>query len=765
MGAIAVRRRSNYKAQRYVNAEAMLQTAFHSTLPKRVDFASPFNVTAENQSFTFMCFLERNRGICSSTGRYDAGFFYGKHDHGSSLLKGITIFTHTQTNTATEQKIAFFVYLGDGTQLSNVAIAKTAYVYSTDCLYHFALTVSQVHDIRTYTMYINGMQAAVSYTYQPFTASAVVSNTSDKLGWGEYNSQSYGHNGTLAHACICNKILTQQEIAYHAATAKLLTSAHESVQAYLPLTQPNGKIAYNAVEQYNYAKTTNITAVHSNLINYSDDEAGDVFCSSNKVWKEFYLPKGIYQANAYRMFNPSNADNAPSAPDSTDMQFGTGDFEYEIKLKFASFQASTTAEYLHLFDKVVDGSDRQLFTYHMAKFKLYMAKGSTKVVATQAYVNELCEIGKVHTIRFKKLTTNPANWKILIDGKEVAVLLENNGTFTDDILSNTAPAKFLYGSSVTEFLVHEMKLWKAGVLMARWSWNNRAGSKVFDLVGQNHISIPSYYYTSHGSRHWIEKKSEKCPVANALRFNKAQSQYLTVPNFVPTGENGYTMIAGFALESSRNFDSAWHDHFLSKRKSVSGDYRYIGYAGLYSTDAKNVIYLRDAVGAAPYEIKNRLKALNLLISTWKRIDSTSYLWELYLNGELVHSAIRTNMDFYTTTFDQLPGDLAIGADIGFIGTRHLDGYLFYTAIAKGIITAEQVAELNNNTLYLQPNKDWTNLDWQLLVNFNRIINTSGVYTLEDLSGKGHTITLRNFTSNNVTPGDAAYSLTPLNNLR
>lgn len=125
-------------------------------------------------------------------------------------------------------------------------------------------------------------------------------------------------NFVISHVCYFNDLLTQQEISYiHTQGGLIPESAHESCVAHYPLTQRqypkasadfiikhpqfslNDLVAFDVVEQYNYARVTPLTANHGELINFTDAEAGvDGLAPIGTAIKDFYLKTtlDIYEA-------------------------------------------------------------------------------------------------------------------------------------------------------------------------------------------------------------------------------------------------------------------------------------------------------------------------------------------------------------------------------------------------------------------------------------------------------------------------------------
>ncbi len=124
---------------------------------------------------------------------------------------------------------------------------------------------------------------------------------------GGWHNAGNGFNGLISQTSLHTKALTPQEISYiHTQGGLLPESAHESCIAHYPLTQRqypkasadfivkhpqfalNDLVAFDVVEQYNYAKVTALTANHGELMNFTDAE---VFNANKTSVKDFYLKR------------------------------------------------------------------------------------------------------------------------------------------------------------------------------------------------------------------------------------------------------------------------------------------------------------------------------------------------------------------------------------------------------------------------------------------------------------------------------------------
>lgn len=245
----------------------------------------------------------------------------------------------------------------------------------------------------------------------------------------------------------------------------------------------------------------------------------------------------------------------------------------------------------------------------------------------------------------------------------------------------------------------------------------------------------------------VEKSSLLPPLVNALRFTGTKRA--SVAQFNPSNENGYTFIFSFKIVEGTVFTS-----------QGDGLFRHLGSTGWdivlrgNGTDANYITFGGSITGRIVYLPDSiNIYDLHQLVLT-----STSDGYSFYLDGRQIGSG-----SYVPTGMDENPGDAYLAA---FVTSRAFQGNIVQTSIAKGTITPRQVIELWNNSLLSNPKASWTNLEWQLLPNFNHVNDDgAGNYTLTDNSPQNHTITLSGFSANNLDDQHPDYALTPINSLR
>lgn len=99
---------------------------------------------------------------------------------------------------------------------------------------------------------------------------------------------------TLKDLCLFNRELTQTEITYIYEVGVLPSSTHESVQFHLPLNHValidgTDRLMLDVIENYNYAKTVNLSAKHGVMSGWTDDELGlNTGTSTFTAYSDFY---------------------------------------------------------------------------------------------------------------------------------------------------------------------------------------------------------------------------------------------------------------------------------------------------------------------------------------------------------------------------------------------------------------------------------------------------------------------------------------------
>ncbi|HEY8936700.1 MAG TPA: hypothetical protein VIM65_15835 [Cyclobacteriaceae bacterium] len=324
-------------------------------------------------------------------------------------------------------------------------------------------------------------------------------------------------------------------------------------------------------------------------------------------------------------------------------------------------------------------------------------------------------------------------------------------------------------------------------VIAHYPLNHNMGLKAFDIVGQYNYAKITPLTAYHGDlinytndevgitnpliqTAWqniytnqpasMEEHTSLLESTKALKFVQANSHYLSVADFNPTKEKGYTYLIQFALNADRVFQVGKDDPLLAKM--VDSDFSRLKYlAGENGT--KNYYWVDFANSAASLVRRNSSLNTDLSKPTLAVcVDADTFYGfdkEAYSGFNFVDRIFNPMQGW-----DEIPGnpDLFIGR----IGTtsRYLDGYISFVGIWKGVLKSYQVANIINNGFISNASSEIM-ADCQLYLCFDEIINDAGVYKIKDWSPLNRTVVLNNYSLAEITPGNAAYKLIDLDSLR
>lgn len=261
----------------------------------------------------------------------------------------------------------------------------------------------------------------------------------------------------------------------------------------------------------------------------------------------------------------------------------------------------------------------------------------------------------------------------------------------------------------------------------------------------------------------IEKVSLLPPLKNALKFSAASFQHVTLPNSaIPYSSKGYVHVSFIVpdlTQDSRIVSLCCGDNLVlisynATSKVISCAYR----------DATGSIFTTSMV--------HDFKAGQIISLTW--VCEGSNIYRFRINGIKINYPFTTGSaanqkwfsdwarmtaynSFSTTTFFNLG---RVRRLIPVDETIYTDAIILDFHIGDYVPTAKEVIEWHNNSLLSNPKKQPF-----YRLNFNQIIDTAGVYSLQNNGSSGGSATLSGFTADNVNPAHASYSLTPINNLR
>lgn len=202
-----------------------------------------------------------------------------------TTFQGLWIYT---ANSAGKRKLRFALSeTGIKSEIETDSILETNRKYNIVCV--------KVGNKASagWAIYINGIkQVTTILSDQDISTITVTANTIYISGVGSTANIGWNHS-SLSNFIVATKNPTQKEISYvHANGGILPESTHQDCISHHPLQtayKAGTNYTPNAVEQYNYAKVTPLTANHGALLNYTDDELGlGADFDNNTAIKDFY---------------------------------------------------------------------------------------------------------------------------------------------------------------------------------------------------------------------------------------------------------------------------------------------------------------------------------------------------------------------------------------------------------------------------------------------------------------------------------------------
>ena len=242
---------------------------------------------------------------------------------------------------------------------------------------------------------------------------------------------------------------------------------------------------------------------------------------------------------------------------------------------------------------------------------------------------------------------------------------------------------------------------------------------------------------------------------NALSFVSANNHYLHVPNFNPVGGTagtGHTLVVGYALDTARGMNVT--DTLFSIRDAGSVSAWIV--AGEYTQNILIELYTKVNPGAVFNATPLDFKTGNDGLQYYAVFTKNAYGVLQYLNGVRDAAADYINGGYVDPDFSAFSSqDLYIGSDLPPSAGRYLGGFMSHLSFYTGQLTQTQITNLvNGNT------GNYNALsNCQLYLNFEKIYVNGSNYTLKDWSPQNRTVSLVNYTLNEVTPSDPSYRLT------
>lgn len=247
---------------------------------------------------------------------------------------------------------------------------------------------------------------------------------------------------------------------------------------------------------------------------------------------------------------------------------------------------------------------------------------------------------------------------------------------------------------------------------------------------------------------WLEKASLLPPLRNALKFKASASQHASIPLSFDNAK-GYSVVYCVANLSVISASLIWN------KQITSGDFQATFSNGNITTAMGN-----GGAGSAPVPHDTSFP-FQMICATIEPVAGGGCRTKAYSNGRKVYDQFGINVTLKETA--NTANSLFLTRRAG--GTNTMNATFLMFCICKGVVTAKQAAEMWNNSLLMQPKKEWSNLEWQLLPDFNQIIDTAGVFSLPNNVSVAGNLTLSGYTANNLDPLHADYALQSINSLR
>jgi hypothetical protein len=573
-------------------------------------------------------------------------------------------------------------------------------------------------------------------------------------------------NGEIGNLVVMKGFaLNEKDLSYLHLNNILPISSHPYVVAHYPLNQNFAQKAWDVVEQYNYAKVVPLTASHGDLMNFTNDEAGVTNPLIQTAWQNLY-------AKQKRGLNFLKATNL-----------------LQVQKVGAPLAVTTWSLYIHLMHEATEPVQKIIFSTlnGINEFGVYKIPNQH---ACQIIANSV-----LYGLTF-------GNFIPLDPNKGTGILFTSNGVTTrvflkrgeDDVYlfethPNTLPVFELnwFGNQTAGFQLYKSHIGRSSFFTKELSAReinlimNSPRSDEYLSIDQAHLNLDfgdvffsagDYFVRDRSANNNHAKIFNFAPVVDlpfraeqdtriserrkALRFVSASNHFLTIANFNPTKEKGYTIIVSSCLDVNRNYST---DILFSKGSNVTLEYKV-----LYGVNASKFIEynITDNIGVIQGRLIDHTNYNNSKITHQVMVEQIDNLMVTYLNG-FARSPGSTNS---LRGFNEIGNlDLHIGKDLPRLGSSNanLNGFIAHVSIYKGVLSQEQILNIVNNSL--GANINLRDLDCQLYLNFEEIINDAGTYKIKDWSPQNRTVILNNYSLAEITEGDPNYRLVDLDTLK
>ena len=570
----------------------------------------------------------------------------------------------------------------------------------------------------TIEWYLNGEYESNLFV---LTASSQFNFTSSTLHIGAIQSPTaatdYFH-GFINNFIIFNTSLNSAQAATLFAKAGAVErSLHANIIGHWPLTQVSyaGFNAWDTVEQYNYAKSAALTPNHGTLNGYTNSSLGGIDSATQTVIHNIHSKSVQSDLGLSEERAAQSSDYSTNLPSSSSFTFGA-------KAAFFDVDASGVSNYIMvacgarnrmtlrtasnqirqlIIDNVVLGpgaiqtsvvQDMGIDFNNKHNIFLISFNATNRDVIFATKSSDLIKIitvpvtgynwawvstgGRNINVRGEPFTSSSAVFDMKSVMSEAAVWTTNlSEAQLRDVLEQEDFSLF---SPDTEYFVSSDQDFPSFLNISE-----RNGNFAFDLTnvaGANYSGI------------FLEKRSGLPRIKKGLTLN-GTSEYFEIPNFNPTGENGYTFSFAFALDSNRVFRTNTQDTFFSMRGQGTDN---LIIRGVGNSKALNIIGFFSGNGLS-YNLNLGITG-SINLSDINQIDivienkSPGHVITTYLNG----SQIQVNSGVAVVDLSIITGSAFIARDDG--QSKFLQGRLFSFRISKSVSNAASIARTYNNSL-------------------------------------------------------------------
>ena len=573
------------------------------------------------------------------------------------------------------------------------------------------------------------------------------------------------------YLCINYNALVSSSLTLKGVTIDGAAATLDAVNSGASVTSSDGerRHVWDVVEQYNYAKTTPITANHGACVGYTDDEVGAVNPSSQTAFKDFYEKD---KPNFYG-FDFEGKNGSFEIPHAAALNIWTTNNKFSICLEIITGSDIFTTQTISAkirdsnpvygFDLKVQNQSFRLEWWEGAGGgfgRFYEAFSSTIQTNTKYLVVvfvDIVDASKTYFIvnsvqRFSGLSGDYSNTTVTVTNE---LSIGQRSQYSDrPLLANLFSVSYFNDELPASEILNFMRKkdyrghYNLSSFVEAYHLDPTNGGQLHSITGSNDSTVINGLTTADltiGSPFNLEKASIFPPRIKALTFN-GTNQYLRVPDLHPSKELGYSCLFAVALDSDRTYAASFKDMFLSFRNDTENiRTKVFGDPGTKRWGSEGADD-RWAIGMTDVE-PSKLNNLNVYsFYTINGVNQGGILPRMrkYWNGNFIRG--NSNGGVVIDDLSAYTGDFFIGVDISNIGTRHLQGYMAYFAFFKGILSQKEMLEACNNTLLKNPSIQLQRkYSFELFIDFNNPFDDAGTLKFPDLSPNAHDVIAEGYT--------------------